>query len=288
MTDMTTLPRLIFLALLLSLPCRAFDLTEAVRLLEGEPGTVRIPAGQHVVTNTISLAPHQWLVGEGAGTVLEFGSTPSAIVLATGCKVRDLAMRGTGAIGISTVQTASLWSIDTVIVSGFADNIRLVNSYVGTIRDVVSTGGGCGLRITKKWQTSTRLAGENLFAHNRWGIMIEGQWHMGLTISGAVIEGNTEGGIHVIGDIRQMSIRHCYFDSNGPGLAGPDLLVQGNPWALTITENAFFISRKNVVIDAAQRGEVSRNYIGGRVPLTVGGAANGLTVRDNDMPFQPR
>lgn len=266
-----------------------FNLQEAIEELGGIPGAICLPSGRHVIKEPSVLCPGQIIVGDNRTAHLHF--LKSGITLRRNCSIRDCEVSGEGmGSGITVEQGSSHWTIDNVHVNGFAVNILIGYSWVGVLRDVISTNAEKGLAFARGKQTSTRMEGRCYFGSCRIGAEISGMTNMSLLVS-AVFEANTECGLLVTGETRGLTIRGCHFECNGPavngGYEGPDLLLRGIQYGLGIVENAFFISKKNVVIESARAGEIARNYIGGAEPLTVGGAGSGLNIHDNDMPYRP-
>lgn len=263
-----------------------YNIITELALRNGKPCTLNVPEGEYTLNEGIFLGPNQWLVGQGPGTILNFtNNIPLAVKLATGSKIKNCVVRGSGGngIGISTTETSAFWAIDGVNISGFDTNIFLRNSYVGVIRDVISMGAKAGLRVDWGFQTSTKVEGNCYFGGNEWGLIISGMSNMTLSIS-AVIEGNTLGGMKMEGDCRQLSIKNCHFEKNGPNSQGPDLLIQGLAPALTIAENAFFFSKVGIKIENARKGQVIANYFKEKNSMIVASSVSStLDIRNNDQ-----
>lgn len=230
-----------------------YSLQQLLKKLGDSAGTILLPDKSITITKPIVLKPWQSIKGMGLNTeIIAFGFSGPAITFSSWCSISNIKLVGNNSansVGISGNPHSAFFRISNVSCFYFKKGVAFKDCYIGTLDNLVSNHNDIGM----EWDgfvNAINLIGGHI-GSNRIGIeMLPNGMLMKNTIS-STIEGNREIGIHVNSNIGALSIRDCYFESNGnnEGLGG-DVVVENLSGALVhgITIDGCFGLRSSPMI----------------------------------------
>lgn len=213
-----------------------------LKQIKGKSATILVPERKFKITQPIVLGPGQCIAGIGRASTFDCSAMPSgsiAITFDTQGGVSNLQMIGnSGVVALANVQNAAFYRFDNLFVTGFALGCKLNCTWIGDFFSCVFNYNTIGMQWIN-YVNAVNIHGGH-FGGNGIGIDCRNKEALQMkNIITSTIEGNTTSGIYLDGLCSSISIRDCYFETNGDNNTNGEDIYIGTDCDGTVIDGCF-------------------------------------------------